>query len=264
MEKMNAQVAGENPDEAAKTAERVQRDPGASQIDRAVADAVRLQQQGEIEAAIEKWRSIANVVGEEDRQLQTRAWFSIGYLSSVGEGIDLEAAIDAYNKAIELNPTLAGSYNNRGSAKDNLGRSEEAIADYDRAIELDPDYAEAYYNRGNAKNNLDRPEEAIADYDRAIELNPDYAGYYYNRGNAKNNLGRPEEAIADYDRAIELNPDHAGYYYNRGNVKRALSRIDEARADFQKGLDLAQSADNEEFAEAVKRALSYLDNDEGS
>lgn len=59
-------------------------------------------QQGNIEAVVEKWRAIANIV-EEDLQLQARAWFSIGYLRSEGEGIiDLEAAIDASSKVIEL------------------------------------------------------------------------------------------------------------------------------------------------------------------
>ena len=47
--------------------------------------------------------------------------------------------------------------------------------DYDRAIGLNPEYAPAYYNRGNAKAELGRHEEAIADYDRAIGLNPESA-----------------------------------------------------------------------------------------
>ena len=52
---------------------------------REIAAAVLLQQEGKIEEAIEQWRSIATVAGEENPQLQARAWFSIGYLRSVGE-----------------------------------------------------------------------------------------------------------------------------------------------------------------------------------
>ena len=48
----------------------------------------------------------------------------------------------------------------RGSAKDELGRYQEAIADYDEAIRLQPDDAEAYSNRGNAKAALGRYQEA--------------------------------------------------------------------------------------------------------
>ena len=45
--------------------------------------------------------------------------------------------IRTYTKAIELNPTYAAAYNNRGTAKDDLGQPEAAIADYDRAIAKD-------------------------------------------------------------------------------------------------------------------------------
>ena len=45
-----------------------------------------------------------------------------------------------------------------------------AIADYDRAIELNPNMAEAYYNRGNAKKNLSRLNEARTDYQQALVL----------------------------------------------------------------------------------------------
>ncbi len=98
----------------------------------------------------------------------------------------------------------AGAYNNRGLAKHDLQRYEEAIEDYDKAIELQPKLANAWFNRGNAKGSLQRHEEAIADFDTAIELQPDYAKAYHNRGVAKHSLGRYEEAIRDYYKAIEL------------------------------------------------------------
>ena len=47
-------------------------------------------------------------------------------------------AIVAFNKAIELDPSLALAYSNRGWAYIELGQYEQAIADYDKAIELDP------------------------------------------------------------------------------------------------------------------------------
>ena len=37
--------------------------------------------------------------------------------------------------------------------------------DYDKAIVLNPKYAIAYYNRGTAKFDLKKYEEAIKDYD---------------------------------------------------------------------------------------------------
>ena len=213
-------------------------DPATSVIDRAIAAAVHLQRQGKTEEAIEKWRAIATVAGEENRRLQARAWFSIGSLLGEGEGADWEAVLDVYTKAIELNPTDAKAYNNRGVAKDSLGQYDAAIADYDRAIELNPTDAKAYYNRGNAKDELGQYDAAIADHDRAIELNPTYDAAYNNRGNAKYELGQYDAAMADYDRAIELNPVHAAAYNNRGAAKDELGQYDAAIADYDRAIEL--------------------------
>ena len=263
LEELNAEIVSTNPSQSARTATSVREDPTTSPIDRAIAAAVLLQRQGKIEEAIEQWRSIATVAGEEDRQLQARAWFSIGYLLSGEERGDLEAKRDAYTKAIKLNPAFAEAYVNRGGTKNRLGQHEEAIADYDRALELTPADDYAYYNRGNAKRRLGQHEEAIADYDRALELNPADADAYNNRGIAKRNLGQHEEAIADYDRALELNPNMVEAYLNRGNAKETLGRLNEARTDYQQALVLAQESGNEPLITAVRRSLGRLDTAEG-
>ena len=228
LEELNAEIVNTNPSETARAAVRVRGDQTTSPIDRAIAAAVLLQRQGNIEEAIDQWRAIATVAGEEDPQLQARAWFSIGYLQA--EEGNREAAIDVYTKAIALNPALVAAYTNRGAVKEALDRREEAIADYDRAIALNPAYALAYNNRGFAKHGLGQPEAALADYDQAIALNPVYAAAHNNRGVANQNLGR----------------------------------ITEARADYQKAVDLAQEAGDENIVTAAKRNLSRLDNNEAT
>ena len=238
VQEITAASVRDNPDKVRRATEHVQENPTASPIDQAVAAAVQLQQQGKIKESIEKWHAIAIISEEIDRDRAARAWFSVGYLRQEHEEDALEAAIDAYNKSIRLKPDLAEAYNNRGSAKDGLGRHEEAIADHDEAIRLKPDYAMAYNNRGVAKNNLGRHEEAIADHNEAIRLKPDYAMAHSNRGVAKNNLGRHEEAIADYDEAIRLKPDYAMAYNNRGNAKDSLGRRKEAIVDHDEAIRL--------------------------
>ena len=173
--KLTAETVGKNPDEADRTAESIQEDPAASLIDRAMAVAIQLQLQGEIEKAIEKWRTIIHIAEESDNDLAARAYFSIGYLLIRQE--KFEEAIDAYDEAIRLKPDYAAAYNNRGNAKRQLD---------------------------NAKNQLDRHEDAIDDYDEAIRLKPDYADAYFNRGNAKSKLGRIDEARQDFEKARDL------------------------------------------------------------
>ncbi len=66
--------------EAAEAVQEVRRNPEASPMDRAIADAYSLQRAGRIDDAIEKWRSIANVTEGSDPDLAARAWLSVGYL----------------------------------------------------------------------------------------------------------------------------------------------------------------------------------------
>ena len=256
VEKLTAEVASKNPDEAAETAESVRRDPAASPMDRAIAAAVRLQQQGETEKAIEKWRSIANVVGEEDRQLQARAWFSVGHLHSEGPDVDFEAAIDAYTRAIELKLDYVAPYNNRGIARARLGQHRAALADFDQAIWLKPAEAPAYCNRGIVKRDLGQHRAALADYDQAIRLKPDYAEAYSNRGNVKRDLGQHRAALADYDQAIRLKPAEALSYYNRGIVQGDLGQAQAALADYDQAIRLKPDL-TEAYADrgATKRDL---------
>ena len=58
----------------------------------------------------------------------------------------LEEAIEAYNKALALNPNYAEAYSNKGNALKNQGRLGEAIEAYNKALSLEPNYAEAARN----------------------------------------------------------------------------------------------------------------------
>ena len=100
-------------------AQDVQRNPQASVLDKAIADAFSLQREGATSEAVEKWRAIANLAEGADDGLAARAWFSIGYLLE-----EKEQAIHAYERAIGLKPDYADAYNNRGVVKADLDRHE--------------------------------------------------------------------------------------------------------------------------------------------
>ncbi len=169
---INAETADDDPDKARQAVKRVGENPEASLIDKAIAAAVFLQQQGKRDDAVEKWRAIAQVAEKNDNDLAARAWFSIGHLVMDKSPED---CISANDKAIRLKPDLAEAHSNRGNAKTALERYDDAITDCDEAIRLKPDFAKAYYNRGDAKTALGRHVDAIADYDEAIRLKSDFA-----------------------------------------------------------------------------------------
>ena len=56
-------------------------------------------------------------------------------------------SIECYDKALEIDPTLAMTWNNKGYVLDKLGKYNEAIECYDKALEIDPNHVLAMKNR---------------------------------------------------------------------------------------------------------------------
>ena len=253
-----AETAADEPERVKQVAEDVREDPQSPLIDKAIADAISLQQDQKLEEAIEKWQAIVKIAEGSDNKLTARAWFSVGYL--LLEQGKHEEGIAANDKALALNPELSMAYHNRGNGKRVLGRHEDAIVDYDKALSLRPDYSLAYYNRGNANATLLLYDEAIADYDKALSLNPKITDdAYSNRGNAKLVLGYPKDAISDHSRAISLNPANFVAYAGRGHSYVVLGEIEAARRDFEKARDLARAVGDEDLAASVEQDLQKLD-----
>jgi tetratricopeptide (TPR) repeat protein len=134
--------------------------------------------------------------------------FSAAHWSEIGrQAIDAKhwnEALNAYNKAIDLNPNDASAYNNRGLAYDNLDKDDLAIADYDKAVELNPEYGDAFKNLAKTYGRRGYYKQAILFYDRVIRLNPKDADAYYNRGNAYDKIGDSRLANQDLKIAAQL------------------------------------------------------------
>jgi len=104
----------------------------------------------------------------------------------------------------DLSEISATNWSEIGRQAIDANRWNEALNAYDKAIELNPNDASAYNNRGLAYNNLSKYKQAILSYDRAIELNPKDADAYYNRGKAYNSLGNTIYANQDLKIAAKL------------------------------------------------------------
>lgn len=124
----------------------------------------------------------------------------------LGEG-NLEGAIAAYRRAIELNPDHSWSHHNLGEALGKLGQFEEAIAAFRQAIELNPDFSWSYHHLGDTLDRQQQWEEAVAAFRKAIELDADHFGSYCGLGQSLVKLGRLDEAIAAYRQASIINPE---------------------------------------------------------
>ena len=72
--------------------------------------------------------------------------------------------------AIELEPSFAYAYYNRGTLYAMTNDLHAALVDFDKAIAIDESLAEAWYNRGLVLVLLNRMDDAFRDLSRAGEL----------------------------------------------------------------------------------------------
>jgi tetratricopeptide (TPR) repeat protein len=158
-------------------------------------------------------------------------WFEKGYAFLIA-GRNKEA-MEAYTRAIKLDPKYALAYFNRGLTYARLEDNRQAIKDLDRAIELDPKLALAYITRGLTYSLLGDNRQAIKNFDRVIELNPKDAKAYSKRGFAYSLLGDYRQAIKDFDKAIELNPKDAEAYSDCGDAYGFLRDYRQRDEDFK-------------------------------
>jgi tetratricopeptide (TPR) repeat protein len=171
---------------------------------------------------------------------------------------DVQGAMTDFNRAIQLNPKLASAYNRRGFLKHKKFRDVQgAMTDYNRAIQLDPRLASAYNNRGFLFISLGSGgnESGLEDFDRAIQLDPDLYSAYNNRGYLKKSMSNFKGALIDYDRSIKINPNNIIAYTNRGTLKAENNDSRGALADFDRVIALDP---NDAFGYGNRGALKYL------
>lgn len=152
----------------------------------------------------------------------------------------LAEALQVYERAIELNPAKALTYNDRGVVYMELGRIEEALGDFNKALDLiahgpplrsnrSPEVeALAHYNIGIVHFRRREPEPALERYNRSLQLNPRYSQAYNNRGVLLFSQGRYREALPDFERAVALERRNVQARYGLGLVQQKLGRAEAA------------------------------------
>jgi tetratricopeptide (TPR) repeat protein len=111
------------------------------------------------------------------------------------EDTDLEAAREAYERALSLCPDHADAHIDLGHLLHERGDAAAAEAHYRAALAARPEDAVASYNLGVALEDLDRKEEAIAAYEAAVEWDPKLADAYWNLGELYHEQGHAQAAL---------------------------------------------------------------------
>jgi tetratricopeptide (TPR) repeat protein len=168
------------------------------------------------------------------------AHFNLGNLLR-GQGKHLDA-VAAYRRAVDASPGVVAFHINLGITLQRLRLFEEAISALRQAVALDQRSFEAHYNLAFVLAGQERIDEAIQSYRAALAVNPAAVAAQLNLGVALEARGRLEEASACFARAIELEPDLAPAHVNLGAALYGMGALAPALSAIRRGLELAPDA----------------------
>src|SRR5512141_1603707 len=133
---------------------------------------------------------------------------------------NLNKAISASRRALDLAPQLAESHASAGLAISLTGKFDEAQNEFEEAMRLNPKSFEAAYFYARACMAVGKSEEAVQWYERAVAVRPDDFAAMMLLGNSYAAVGRPEDSTRAMRRAydaarkhLELNPDNPRALY---------------------------------------------------
>lgn len=189
------------------------------------------QQAGKLAEAEHVYRQILAAVPN-----QADAWHRLGILAM--QAHNPAAAVDAINRAIDINPHDAAYYLNLGNAYQALGRSEEALKNFRLAVKVNRVWPDGHYALGLALVRANLLHEAAVELAETTRLAPLNAQAFNELGIVLARAGRMDEAAEAFRQTTRLRPDYADAYNNLGNVRLSQGRVDEAIGRYRKAIEL--------------------------
>ncbi|HET7226312.1 MAG TPA: tetratricopeptide repeat protein [Candidatus Eisenbacteria bacterium] len=138
---------------------------------------------------------------EVDDESSPEAWYELG--------LDLESrspgeAVDAYRRALALDPDMADAHVNLGRLHHLAGERGLAEVQYREAVRFAPDDPTPHFNLGVLLEEQGRRDEAIHAYQQALRRDPEFADAHCNLGLLLESMGRAQDAMRHLMSAREL------------------------------------------------------------
>ena len=143
-----------------------------------------------------------------------------------------EQAINAFNKAVVLNPHNIDVYEARGAAYFFNGQYQLAAQDFERVLKEDPYRTPVYTAYASVLAAQGDFENALTMLNWADQLRPGHAETYFARGGVYYMLGKYDLAVAEYTRTYELRPA-ADVLNARGAAYLGWGKPEQAEQDFK-------------------------------
>jgi tetratricopeptide (TPR) repeat protein len=147
----------------------------------------------------------------------------------------LQKTVDAYDRALAVEPDDALLWVQQGRTLDRLGQYERALTSYDRAVAIAPKRASTLSQRCAVLNHLEKYDAALTTCESAFQGDGGWgsagSAHAWNQQSvALTGLGRYPEALAAADRAVAIASDDAAAWNQRSLVLLRLERYPEALA----------------------------------
>lgn len=153
---------------------------------------------------------------------------------------NLAAALNLFEKAIEIDPDFAGGY--AGAAYVHVlkygnpgmpGASpsndlETALRLAEKATKLDPTFGPGWGSLSEAYTRKGRYDDALQAIEKAMETAPNDSLMRATYGRLLGHIGRPEEGIEQVKQAMRMSPDSLPMLYFLGTNYRAAGQFDNA------------------------------------
>jgi len=197
---------------------------------------------------------------EEHKAVNADGWNARG--NAHFERGEMEKAIQAYNKAIQLDPSFGWPYSNLALTYLTQGQYAEAILLYEKSLELlksDQDRAVSWNGLGNIYRRINDYDNAVIAYQKAAELDPLTAGMRdgtnhleadpsLNDSQAWNDLGESffkagthDKAVNAFYKAIQIEPNNGRPYANLARILASQGQFEKAIPLYQKSINLLKN-----------------------
>lgn len=121
----------------------------------------------------------------------------------------LDDALQAYNNAVKIDNRSASAWGMMGYIliHKNDPQYEDALISLKRAIELEPSTAWYWNEKGNALYGLKQYEDSLEAKNQSIKLDPTLYFVWYDRALVLSAMGRYDEALDSVNKSIKLNSE---------------------------------------------------------
>ncbi|MEP6963626.1 MAG: tetratricopeptide repeat protein, partial [Acidobacteriota bacterium] len=152
-----------------------------------------------------EFRAPDSGAADRERRLTADRWFQQG-LEMEQSGAPHGEVIEAYSKAIELDPHAAGAMVNLGTLHFNARNWREAERYYKQALVADPNYPLAHFDLANLHDERGDRTQAVEHYLEALRISPNYADAHYNIALLYQGSNQPMKAVRHWTTYLKLDP----------------------------------------------------------